>query len=67
MSQPTLSNWHFDLKEVSAGAWKVKATHTHGPSIEISGGDPDALMVCVKSEAEKMEAEINLKLSQRHG
>jgi hypothetical protein len=37
------------------------------PRIEISGGDPDALMARVKSEAEQMEAEIKLKLSERHG
>jgi hypothetical protein len=67
VNQPTLPNFHFDLNEVSGGAWKVKATHTLRPRIEISGGDPDALMARVKSEAEQMEAEIKLKLSERHG
>jgi hypothetical protein len=67
VNQPTLPNFHFDLNEVSGGAWKVKATHMLRPRIEISGGDPDALMARVKSEAEQMEAEIKLKLSERHG
>src|SRR5215469_8203600 len=64
---PTLPNWQFDLDEVSTGAWKVKATHISGPTIEISGADPEALMARVQSEAKNMEAELKEKRPERRG
>jgi hypothetical protein len=67
INKPTFANWHFDLTEVSAGVWNVKATHTLRRSVEISGVDPDALMARVKAEAEKIESEIKHKLSEQYG
>jgi hypothetical protein len=48
-----LPNWIFELIEVSAGVYRIKATDTTGRSFEKTGTDPDALIEEGKNYANK--------------
>jgi hypothetical protein len=50
-----LPNWTFRVDEVSAGAYRLRAQHRLGPSVEISGADPSELIERAKKEAAAME------------
>lgn len=58
----TLPNWTFDIEEVSAGAYRVKAKHKFGASVEMTGIDSEKLTQRAKEAAEKMEQDLNQKL-----
>lgn len=60
-----LPNWHFDMKEVSAGVYKLKAVHATGPSIEKTGTNESKLIAEVKADALRIEIEIERKVEQR--
>jgi len=53
-----LPDWTVSVKEVSASVYKLRALHTLGPTIELTGEDPQALM----RQAEKDAAEIGQAL-----
>ncbi|HEV2468462.1 MAG TPA: hypothetical protein VGS78_04660 [Candidatus Sulfotelmatobacter sp.] len=61
----TLSNWEFDIAEVSPSFYRLRAVHKLGPSIEMSGSDYENLLSEAKAAAQKMELEIAKKVSER--
>jgi hypothetical protein len=58
----TLPNWEFDILEVSPSFYKLKAVHTLGPSIEMTGSDDERLL----SEAKAAARTWNQKLPRRY-
>jgi predicted amino acid-binding ACT domain protein len=59
-----LPNWQVDVDEVSNGVYFVKAVHTLGSIVEITGIDVDQLLSEVEAAAKKLELDIQRKLSQ---
>lgn len=57
-----LPNWNFELDEISAGVYKVVGVHALGCSVEISGTDPDKLMMQALAEAKKVEDDLNREI-----
>ncbi len=55
---PNLPQWVFLIDEISAGVYKVLAKHVLGPSIEMSGPDPDELFKKAAQFAERMEQDF---------
>jgi hypothetical protein len=54
-----LPNWTFDVEEVSAGAYRLRARHNLGPNFELIGQDPKELNKRAEKDAEDMEREIS--------
>ena len=61
----TLPNWEFDIPEVSPSFYRLKAVHTLGPRIEMTGSDDERLRSEAKAAAQNMESEIAKKVSER--
>ena len=59
-----LPKWTFDLDEVSAGVYRVVATHAAGCRIEIKGTEPDDLMERATTDVERMEADLKRRKGQ---
>ena len=57
-----LPNWVFRGDEISPNMYKVYAKHVWGPSIELTGTDPDELLEEAKRTAKKMEEELKRKM-----
>ena len=57
-----LPNWACEIHEVSAGVYRLKATHRLGPTIELSGINPDELIKQAQIDAARMEREIHQKI-----
>jgi len=55
-----LPDWTFKVEEVSAGVYKLRATHNRGPSIELSGVDPEELLKRAQKDAEEMERSLKI-------
>lgn len=61
----TVPNWEFDIDEVSPCFYKLRAIHTLGASIEMTGSDDERLISEAQAAAQKMESEIAEKVFQR--
>ena len=59
-----LPDWDFELDEVSANVYSVKAVHKLGCSLELNRIDPEKLMKQAERDAKKMELEIQKKLTE---
>ena len=55
---PELAGWTFDLREISAGAYRVTARDLRGHLVEASGENPDALLAEARRAAERIDAEL---------
>jgi hypothetical protein len=53
-----LPNWTFQVEEVSAGVYKLRATQSRGANIELTGIDPEELLKRAKKDAEEMERSL---------
>jgi len=60
-----IPNWEFDIAEVSPSCYRLKAIHTLGASIEMTGSDYERLLLEAKATAQNMESEIAKKVSER--
>jgi hypothetical protein len=56
-----LSDWHIEVLEVSAGAWRAIATNRLGSKIERTGADLDQLLILIKADAVRVDQQIRLK------
>lgn len=54
MSKHTLSDWSFDVEEVSAGVYQVTGTDKYGRRIEEKGTDPDKLLIECQRAASRL-------------
>ena len=61
----SLPNWEFHIDELSPSFYRLRAIHTLGSSIEMSGTDDERLLSEAKAAAQKMESEIAEKVSER--
>jgi hypothetical protein len=61
----TIPNWTFEVQETSTGMYRVIAKNSSGCTIDLSGGDPDELVVQAKEVARDMEEQ--LREAQRTG
>ena len=59
----SIPNWEFHIDEVSPSFHKLRAIHTLGSSIEMSGIDEERLLSEARVTAQKMESEIGEKVS----
>ena len=55
-----LSNWIFNVDEVSNGVYQVTAIDKQGRKVEMTGIDEDRLI----AECRKAAAEINVKMAR---
>lgn len=60
-----ISNWKFEIEEVSAGAYRLLGTHSSGASIDLAGTDPDSLVEAAKERALAIEQKLDLLQSPR--
>lgn len=65
VNDATLPNWEFNIEEVSVCFYQLRAVHTLGSSIEMTGSDHERSLSEAKASAQKMESEIAEKVSQR--
>jgi hypothetical protein len=56
-----LPNWTFQVEEMSAGIYRLRAKHRLGPSIESTGIDPEELMERARKDAAEMERRLEPK------
>jgi hypothetical protein len=61
----TIPNWTFEVQETSTGIYRVTARNSSGCTIDLSGVDPDELVVQAKEAARDMEEQ--LQEAQRTG
>ncbi|EMN89588.1 hypothetical protein QRD38_16485 [Leptospira weilii] len=60
MNEENLSNWVFEIIEISNGIYQLKASSKKGLKIELEGLDPEKLLL----EFKKSALEINLKIDE---
>lgn len=56
MTFAELPGWTFEVREVSAGVYRLTARDRDGRLIEASGEDPDALLAEAKATATRLDA-----------
>lgn len=64
MEFPELPTWVFQLDEVSAGVYRVRARDSLGRSVEAKGVDPDALIEDARKTAKGMMNDVPSRLSK---
>jgi hypothetical protein len=55
-----IPSWKFEIEEISAGAHRLRGTHSSGASIDLTGTDPDSLVEAGKERAFAIEKELDL-------
>jgi hypothetical protein len=53
-----LPNWTVQIDEISAGVYKLTAVHLLGPSVELTGTNPDKLTDQARESALAIEREL---------
>ena len=61
----SLPDWTFNIREVSAGAYKIRGKHRLGSTVEISGTDPEKLMEDAKCAAAEIDRELKRHIDRR--
>ena len=56
VSDDDLSEWHFEVRERSAGVYEGTGTHLNGASVRAVGPDPDDLLKRLRQEARDLLA-----------
>jgi hypothetical protein len=54
-----LSEWSFEVDEVSAGVYRVHGTDKAGRSVQFTGTDPDAVLEECKKRAARIIQELH--------
>jgi hypothetical protein len=54
-----IPHWKFEIEEISAGAYRLRGTHSSGASIDLAGTDPDSLREATKKRALAIEQELD--------
>jgi hypothetical protein len=51
-------SWKFEIEEVSAGAYRLRGTHSSAATIDLTGADPDSLVEAGKQRALSIERDL---------
>jgi hypothetical protein len=54
-----IPNWKLEIEEVSAGAYRLRGTHSSAASIDLTGTDPDNLVEAAKEHALSIERDLS--------
>ena len=57
------SNWQIEIDEVSAGVFKVTATHASGAKYEATGIDPDELRENARRAMSDIDSQMQRKIT----
>jgi hypothetical protein len=50
-----LPDWTFEVREVSAGVYNVRAVHLLGPSVDLTDTSPEVLLEKAKDQAKSLQ------------